>query len=373
MRTTIIIVIVAVLFLSPGCTGDKPGQVQPNALLPGRLVVFSESEFGIQGIAETGIMSRLDTYNESVIRKALANELVIHQVILSHRDLTGIRPMTVENLKECLGIIGSPDTGTVDKAIATCVKEITSGLFVEEWLMDEDRFVLQKKVIAYQPVRHFPKFFEDPATLMSQPTGDTAMIPLFSIVTDPPEEPARIKNGENGSRLLAENIRYEVGLFNRPYYEYLYTDENEIPETEVEQWANYNFNFYKHLDREKLLDIILDKVISGSVKAYDFFEQEKELDLQKIYTRLQADSIFEPVRDTVTGEVNLNLIEISVRTGEINSLIFIEDWYYLEETMGIIKIVRGVIPVMHLTLYDINSYPAGTKKVPAFLVWFNND
>jgi len=41
--------------------------------------------------------------------------------------------------------------------------------------------------------------------------------------------------------------------------------------------------------------------------------------------------------------------------------------------MGIVNIVKGIIPVLHNAVYDNGSNLAGTEKIPIFLVWFNND
>ena len=373
MRTICFPILVTTLLSLQGCRSDRSEPTPKNALLPDRLVVFSESVFGQAGDAKPETITSLEAFNDSVIHKALDGKLVLHEAILSHKGLPGSAVMPVKSLYEALDIDKENASADVDKAVSTCVKEITSGLFIEEWNMDADRFLFWKKVIAYQPVRHVPRYYEDPSTHMTQPSGDTSRILLFSVLTDPPEEPALVKSSGKGLKLLAENIRCRIDLFNRPYYEYLYTEENEVSETAVEQWASYNFNFYKYFDREKLINIILDKVTSGSVKAWDPGDQTKVLSLHEVYANLRADSIFLPDDDRTGSKSAPKLKEIYIPRENINSLIFIEDWYYNASSMGIIKIVRGVIPILYNPVYDAESTCTGTEKIPVFLVWFNRD
>jgi hypothetical protein len=372
MRTWYFPVLAAVVLILQSCTGDRSETVKKNDLLPDRMVVFTESKLGHTGDTSADVPGKLAAYNESVIRKALAGELTLHEPILSHRGLLGTAPLSPESLHANLGMTTGVSPATVDSIIRAFISEITSGLFIEEWVMDKDRFQFRKQVIAYQPVRHIPVYIDNPVTSLPEPTGDTTLFLLFSLMMDKSEEPALMKNGMDGLVLLAENIRYGIDLYNRPYYEYLYTDENLVSERDVEGWASYNFIFYKYFDRELFLDIILEKVTSGDIKAYNANDPSESLSRKDIYASV-ADTIWTPVRDTLTGNIRMELEEVNFPTENINSIIFIEDWYYSKAGMGIVKIVKGIIPVLHNAVYDNGSNLAGTEKIPIFLVWFNND
>jgi len=61
--------------------------------------------------------------------------------------------------------------------------------------------------------------------------------------------------------------------------------------------------------------------------------------------------------------------EVYVPVEDINSVIFVEDWYYNETSMAIIKVVRAIIPVLHHVSNEW-GIPEGEKikRIPVFAV-----
>jgi len=181
------------------------------------------------------------------------------------------------------------------------LKEIKSLYFEEEWSMDtSEPFVFEKNIISWCPVRYYTT------------ENKTFKSLIF-----------KISKG-NPAQILAKNIIYEVDL------------------TDILQTGNL-----KNLNVSKLVSLIYNKAISGKAKLYDPMNVDKELSVTQVRQTLgeRTDTVY--VDDPETGESVQKIVKTIINPKEIESLVFVEDWYYDSKTFAIKKVVKGIAPVRH--------------------------
>lgn len=143
--------------------------------------------------------------------------------------------------------------------------------------------------------------------------------------------------------LLAKGIKYEVNF----------------EDTLRPQWV-------KNVDFKKLIDVLIDRVFSGKIQAYSYFENKpltKE-DLQTI-GGAGIDTIW--VENPDTGEEEMKVIKKEFDPDEIKSIVFIEEWHLDEKNLTLEKKVTGMIPVRFYTKEPSTEI----RKEPLFVVYFD--
>ncbi len=356
-----------ITLLITGCT-SKTGPPAKNALLPDRLIVFSPVPFTEQEGALSTDFKAISDYNESLLSKALAGELTIHNTIAYHGDLGNSKELALEYLLSNLDL-GDSEPGKLEDEIVSRTGEILSGFFVEEWFFNEDEFTFDKKVIQYQPTWHKPYFYDEFHTHGDVP-DDTLRILLLGVQTDPPVEPSSVYGNEDYIPLL-NDFSYELELYNQSFEEVIYSYDK--PLIDEDQWTYNNFMYFKDFDRDRFIELIFDKVLSGQVPAYDPKDLTTVMDIPAIHAAMLADSIFETFRNE-EGAVVTEFREIYIPVEDINSVIFVEDWYYNKTSMSIVKVVRAIIPVLH-HISNEWGIPEGDTiyRIPVFAVKFGQE
>ena len=365
MKTQSFHVLILIVLLAAGCTGKKTPSGK-NALLPDRLVLFSPVPFSEQEVAQSTDFQAISAYNESLLSKALAGELTVYNAIVYRSNLSDSKEMSLEDLLSNLDL-EEADPGNYQDEIVSRVGEILSGFFVEEWFFDEEEFEFRKNVIQYQPTWHKPYYYDGLATGEDVP-DDTLRILLFGVHNDPPRRPASLA-GDSDYTALVKDFSYELELYNQSFEEIIFN--YETPLIDEDQWVYYNFMYYKDFDRDRLIDLIFEKVLSGQVPAYSPVDRTTLMDIPAIHDAMGADSIFVPFRNE-EGNYEEKFIEVYMPLENINSVIFIEDWYYNKESLALVKVVKGIIPVLHYLSADYPQFERGEiERIPLFAILFN--
>lgn len=243
-------------------------------------------------------------------------------------------PMSLNDLK--INLTGGVDTVEIEDPETNEIsikvfertyprEEINQIFFKENWMLEKDAFKLKKNVTGYGIVREFERQYGEEIKTVKKI--------LFELYFDNSED--EIKDKE----LLAENIKYEFSL--------------------------ENFEYVKNLDHEKFMRILIDKIDSGDVKAYDFYDNSKQISFKEIKTSMGLTNDTIMIEDPQTFELIPRIIEHELTPDLFGSYIFIENWYIDRSNYKIIKEVKGIAPV-YFFYRDDNEL---SKKIP-FVVWF---
>ena len=147
--------------------------------------------------------------------------------------------------------------------------------------------------------------------------------------------------------LLAENVTYEMNLYNQDNPEWL-----------------------ESLSVSRLVDLILSQVMDGKSKAYDFFSNDKvALSTDVIRTNLGATVETYYVENEEKNTPDTVQVVGNIYPDEIRSVIFVEDWY-IDDNMMIYKTVKRIAPVRHYHMVNELAEDEVVKKVP-FVVDLN--
>jgi len=200
--------------------------------------------------------------------------------------------------------------------------------FIEEWILNEENFTFQKNVIDYIPI------YTDSVT------GEK--IPLF-----------RVENSFKTSNRFSEKetIIYE--------YEFpLFTGENE---------TNYSHSpYWNWKNKEKLIDVIIQKVLSGEETAYDY-NTFLPITIAEVKNRFNVQDVRFNVFNPTTQRDTVRIIEGQIFYPEIKSVIFVEALNFFPKNATITKNVIGIVPVRYF--FDENT--GSEIKIFPFIVFFN--
>jgi hypothetical protein len=209
-------------------------------------------------------------------------------------------------------------------------------MFEEKWFFDAQKYTMKKDVVAYWPVIDKYEYML---------TGEMLYMGYQmwgAIIPNP-------KTKNKFQPFL--NIKYEYNLGNEElitnsyknlkdcYYEILYNSDFKIEKKNSPLFSSYS--------RNKLLEQIIDPVAEGKIKAYDFYSG-KELSKKEI------DEIMGTGIDSIAVDLDGDLIEDKIifvprklQKEDINSVIFIEEWFIDPATLAIQKKVKGIALVFN--------------------------
>ncbi|MCD4794317.1 MAG: hypothetical protein K8R54_13865 [Bacteroidales bacterium] len=239
--------------------------------------------------------------------------------------------------------------------------EINGIIFYDKWIFDENKFKMFKEVTAFSPVRNY-----------FRPDDLGKIMPLYKLVAwfvfEPYKNKKEMKNSVKRMKLF-NKVTYEYYINNVELEMYRINDdiiqglqlEECLEKQGCAYWTSHTKEKFKHL--------IIDDVISGKRKGFDFHTL-KLLETEKCKKRIGifTDSIYSP--NIETGEFTVNIFERQLDYSEIKSFIFIENWYVDEITLRIKKEVLGVAPVR--TYYKEDDYNLEKpQKIIPFVVFFN--
>ncbi len=311
--------------------------------------------------AENGQQLEMPDYeNEALIAPVM--EMVLNGRIVVYdpnfwgdvHELTGNKPILKIDTTQILKYLGAgTDTAMLlDESgnitlIPTYnkpdINEISGIFFMENWLVNLEEQLFHKEILAYLPIRDYYVLNRDELNMEKQRRLIFMVSPGRSINED--------GNKVNKSKyiLVNDDISYEIGLYNKPYSDYLYRNEQQsgIDQEEYEEWEYHHFDFYKFFNRKLFLDVLLAAILDGKLPAYKA-DQDSLL--------LSPDQIEE--------------LE-SVKHDEINSIIFYEDWYLDQGSLAMEKVVNRLVLVRHIRDYDdYTKEYIRTRKVPLLMIRF---
>jgi hypothetical protein len=138
----------------------------------------------------------------------------------------------------------------------------------------------------------------------------------------------KVKEG-NPTELLAKNVISEFNL-----------EDTVSPE------------FVKNIDKNRLRQLLIDYALSGKVKLWNAANTETELTKEVIIRNLGQTNDTILIEDPESGKVNQQVLTIDYNLSEIESIVFVEDWYYDPATFTIKKVITGIGPVRYYTKED---------------------
>jgi hypothetical protein len=369
-KTNLILVLFGSFLL--GCSEAK------NILLPAELIVssfvpidssfyFSDSlslyrdniakyiNYPIAGSNKTGI--RLQDF---MIQKVSENHLKLYDPYLFYNfyenlnsPLYRIKNLSIPHAEINAGLLkndewkrnlgGGLDSTMVDGKIRVWENpirkdQIKSLFFIEKWKLTINPLNFRKEIIAWSPVRYYQKYYENDST------GIPVKRFVFSVLQKPDLE-------FNSKMVYAGKFQYEFFLgvddpasfnFGNPY------------ERTIESFA------WSRFSKTSLVNSIIELAVTGRIPAYD----PKNLNL------LAVSKIRESLgegRDSVLVNDKWQSFLKEIKTDNILSVIFIENWYIKPDDLQIYKEGLGIAPVQYSQDdIDPNKY---SKSVPFIILY----
>ena len=139
------------------------------------------------------------------------------------------------------------------------------------------------------------------------------------------------KEKEDDNRtLITKKIQYDVPIAN--------------PDADYDWWVRN----IEGSDREALLNNIFDKVLSGDVQAYDYFNEP--LTVGQVGSIL-VDTLHQVLMRTTApyAEYDTTIIR-KIRPTDVSILRFLEEWKYDENTLQIDKKIYAISPVLEVII-----------------------
>ncbi len=241
--------------------------------------------------------------------------------------------------------------------------EVSGLFFFESWWLDAKDYRFYKDVIAYQPIREYQSISRD------NPNDTETMKRLvFLVIPDLPiVSPRKKKYRSKDFKMLLENYDYEIKLYNRSYDQYLFREELQtgVGKQEYEEWQYHQFDFYRYFDRDKFLEQIIKGILENKLTACYPGTDRRPMEKKELITLLHvipAEADYDPP-DIITPE--------QYPLGELNSLVFLEDWFVNPYNLQIYKDVKQITVNRHKRQYDNYTGEFIRESVePLFTVWF---
>ena len=221
--------------------------------------------------------------------------------------------------------------------------EISSVNFIEDWTLSTDPLAFTKNVYAIEPVRRYPNPFSDYDDFRYSKTF------RFYNKLESPKEISKLK--------LAATLKYEhffnldIGYRTNRFIESVENCINQLSrDYDANQLhGNNNAPFFNGFNQNILVKTILNSVFEGKVKAYDY-KSSKLLTPQEAKGKvLVKESVLVVNSETMLEEERTVVNDI---TSQILSVIFIEEWYFDEESLHLEKRVVGIAPVRYFEVFD---------------------
>jgi hypothetical protein len=280
----------ALLFILSCNNETETGSKRVNLLIPSVVKVNQLFSFDTTVIPLWQKEIKAANLIEKLFEKVMKSEITVFDPLLDTIKYTK------EDILKRMGIQSEPVN----------LSEIQSVYFDEEWSLDTtEPFLFEKKVISWCPVRYFTKDSMELKKL------------IF-----------KVKEG-NPTELLAKNVISEFNL-----------EDTVSPE------------FVKNIDKNRLRQLLIDYALSGKVKLWNAANTETELTKEVIIRNLGQTNDTILIEDPESGKVNQQVLTIEYNLSEIESIVFVEDWYYDPATFAIKKLITGIGPVRYYTKED---------------------
>jgi len=238
------------------------------------------------------------------------------------------------------------DDGTIEVMVAYREiepKELSSINFIEGWSLTANPLNLKKEVYAYEPVRRYLDDFSDFDKFRYRKVFRLYNNPNYKV------DKSKLK--------LAAKVKYEhLFNFDGAYRNDVFSDlvakrlnQNDLDFQISQIYSNTISPFFNGFNQRIFIKTLLDKVFSGDAIASDYFTSAK-LTPQEAKGKVIKPQIV-LVTNVLTGEDEERAFEADL-TSEIISVIFIEDWYFDEETLQFEKKVVGIAPVRYFYTWE---------------------
>ena len=138
------------------------------------------------------------------------------------------------------------------------------------------------------------------------------------------------KEAEDNRTLITKKIQYDVPIMN--------------PDASHDWWIRN----IAGSDREALLDNIFDKVLSGDIQAYDYFNEPLSV---KDVERMMSDTttaVFQRPYPPY-AEYDTTIIH-TIERSDVTLLRFLEEWKYDENSLQIDKKIFAISPVTEVNV-----------------------
>lgn len=220
-------------------------------------------------------------------------------------------------------------------------KELSSINFFEGWSLTTNPLNFHKEVYAYEPVRRYLDDFSD--------FDRFRYMKVFRLFNNP-----NYKIDKSKLKLAAQ-VKYEhLFNFDGAYRNEIFSDlvakrlgQNDLDFQISQIYSNTISPFFNGFNQLIFIKTLLDNVYSGNAIAYDYYTSAK-LTPQEAKGRVIEPKIL-IVTNPLSGENEERAVEVDL-TSEIISVVFIEEWYFDEETLQLEKKVVGIAPVRYF--YD---------------------
>lgn len=138
------------------------------------------------------------------------------------------------------------------------------------------------------------------------------------------------KEAEETRTLITKKIQYDVPIMN--------------PDASHDWWIRN----IEGSDREALLDNIFDRILSGEIQAYDYFNEPLSV---KEVERIMSDTIAEVLQRPYPpyAEYDTTII-YTIERSDVTLLRFLEEWKYDEQSLQIDKKVYAISPVIEMNV-----------------------
>ncbi|MBI5219384.1 MAG: hypothetical protein HY958_10685 [Bacteroidia bacterium] len=344
MKTINVVLVIFVFLIVVSCNNKNDQGASSNALLFDKACVKYAVRWDNNSVPNYIDGLNNSAYTEQMLDSVLSEKIKAFEFYMAgfpKDSLTFTDADNTENpitLKEAKRQLGEKFDTMPDKTIEKTEinkKEIKGFVFNEYWNFDGKKFIMTKTVSSVTPIR----VYEVPAV-----PGNMLQSPVFAI---------SCKEGKNYTE-LGKNIKYSVSLVNTPDS---YNHGELTSPIGVEG-----------INKGRLMWILLNNVLTGKKKAYDFFSQDKkQLSAAEIKYNLgyRIDSV--QTTNPKTGNEETVVDTINYSRFELTGLYFIEDWYYDKDNFAIKKEVVAIGPMREYT--TVAGTPA--KTVP-FLIYLKD-
>ncbi len=367
------------------CFSQQTGFRGDNNLLPDRLIVSELVGFdtifqqvGING--KPGIVAKpfFEISNPMPIPqlvldgllkgKLLAYDAQNQDELFPYSIFEKSRQLSTEQIRRNLGervdtVLTQDENGAEIKLLVKydfVPEELALLNFIEAWKYSEDPPVFEKEVIAYEPVRRYS--FGD------SENEEFRYQKAFRIYN--PESTEKT----HGNLKLAAQISYEYffnlgNIFLMEYFPQAVLQYFEKSASNFDMGLSFgsqNAPFFNTFSQKTFVKSLVNIAMSGKATI-------KEYNTQVVLTKKQVHDAIYREKIIYMADLEGNMIEKKVNqdvSEDINSVVFIEDWFFDPQTMRIEKKVKGIAPVRYYMDYTSPDDPVLMREI-LFTIYFN--
>ncbi len=307
---------------------------QDNALLPSEIIIKYETELNapdgsqvISSLEKTDFVSKL-------INTVLSGKVAVYEPLDTAKNIVK------SNLTKLIGTWNDTliaiDKKTTDTVMVVRTnyfnqKELRRILFEESWSFNSQKFTMKKDIRSWCAVRVYNKQIDSV-------DSEEVKKMLFWVKQKPNEK------RPSNCTLLKSGVITEFSLYNQ-----------NVPE-----WL-------QDLNPKRFIQILLDNIYNKKVIAFDYFDQKKQLTEKEVKENLGETAKIYSIENKKTETYDTLRLTTKIDLEEVQSVLFIEDWYIDWNTLHIFKQVKSIAPIRtYLTSHD--GYEDEIEKKIVFLV-----